>query len=324
LLSPNSSAALNAVPSDAGMQFRFFYSSLASHGEWIEVESGIRFWRPNNIPHLWRPYLIGRWIWTDDGWYWMSSEPFGWITYHYGRWYDDEYIGWAPLPPYAAFTPTLGIRFTTHWTAPLHYWNIIRYHQFGSVIRYRDTAPEEYARRLIHTGRSCAQYGVDHERIINTGVDRAIIEHRGNIRFTRKDVRELHGYAGERITKSLNDQRDEHIEIYRPSREEMQRKTEHIEIRRGERNLSIDMNRIEIPHSDSHTPQVQEPQSQRYRQEMRRELIQRHERIQKPSPHTSREHSRQQIERRRENSRITQPRTSIHEGRSENRSDRRD
>ena len=98
LLSPNSSAALNAVPSDAGMQFRFFYSSLASHGEWIEVESGIRVWRPYNISHLWRPYLVGRWAWTDDGWYWMSSEPFGWITYHYGRWYDDEYYGWVWIP----------------------------------------------------------------------------------------------------------------------------------------------------------------------------------------------------------------------------------
>ena len=347
LLNPNSSATLKPVLTDAGMQFGFFYSSLASHGEWIEVESGIRVWRPFKIPHLWRPYLVGRWIWTDDGWYWMSSEPFGWITYHYGRWYDDEYygwvwipddvwapawvewryddhyIGWAPLPPYATFTLTWGIRFTSHWIAPLHYWNVIRYHQFGSVIRYHDTAPEEYARRLIHTGRSGAQYSVDHERIINTGVDRAIIERRGNIRITRSDVRELRGYASERITRSQNDQRDEHIEVHRPSREEMQRETEHIEIRRGERNFSINLNRIEIPHSESRAPQIQERQSRRYRQEMRRELIQRHERIQKPSPPTSREHSRQQIERRRENSRITQPRTSIHEGQSENRNDRR-
>jgi hypothetical protein len=344
LLFPNSSAPFNPVLTDAGIQFGFFYSSLAPHGEWIEVESGFHVWRPFHIPHLWRPYLIGRWLWTDDGWYWMSSESFGWITYHYGRWYDDEYygwvwvpdevwapawvewrydddfIGWAPLPPYATFTPTWGIRFTTHWIAPLHYWNIIRYHQFGSVIRYHDTAPEEYARRLIHTGRSGAPYGIDHERIINTGVDRTIIERRGNIRFTRRAVREFHGYSGERIARSNDDQHGEHIEVFRPSREEMKHKTEQIDIRRGERNLSIDLKRIEMPHSESRTPNVHERPSQRYRQEMRRELIQRYDRIQKPSPPARHEHSRFQREPRRENSRITQPRNPIHKGQSENRS----
>ena len=91
-LNPNSSTTLKPALTDAGMQFGFFYSSLAPHGEWIEVESGTRVWRPFHIPHQWRPYLIGRWVWTDEyGWYWMSDESFGWITYHYGRWYYDDY-----------------------------------------------------------------------------------------------------------------------------------------------------------------------------------------------------------------------------------------
>jgi uncharacterized protein YraI len=34
-----------------------------------------------------RPYTVGRWVFTDRyGWMWASSEPFGWATYHYGRW----------------------------------------------------------------------------------------------------------------------------------------------------------------------------------------------------------------------------------------------
>ena len=349
-------------------QFGLFFSSLAPHGEWIEVECGTRVWRPFHIPHEWHPYLIGRWVWTDEyGWYWMSNESFGWITYHYRRWYyddnygwvwmpddvwapawvewryDENYIGWAPLPPYATLYMTFGIRFTTHWTAPANYWNIVRYYRFGTILRYRDTAPEEYARRLIHTGRTNKQYGIDHERIINRGVDRTIIEHRGNIRLERKEVREFREYAGEGITRLYDNRRAERIEVYRPTRDESLHDAEHVEARRGERNFSLDLNKVERPRiesrssSDEHTPRsgtrtaelrhesgisremmqkeksrdgtsrAQEQQSKRDRQEMRRELIQRHERRQNPVPPVFYKEQHQRIERRRENLRITHP-----------------
>jgi hypothetical protein len=71
----------------------------------------------------WAPYTDGHWVYTDDGWTWVSDESFGWATYHYGRWvnldgtgwcwvpgytwapawvswrYGGGYCGWAPLPP---------------------------------------------------------------------------------------------------------------------------------------------------------------------------------------------------------------------------------
>ena len=342
-LSPKSSAAPVPVMSEVGVHFGFFYSSLAPHGEWIEVGAGTRVWRPFHIPHQWRPYLLGRWVWTDDyGWYWMSDEPFGWITYHYGRWfyddyygwiwipddvwapawvewrYDNDYIGWAPLPPYARFNVTIGIQFTNHWIAPPHYWNVVRYNRFGSVIRYRDTAPEEYARRLIRTGRTGPQYGIDHEPIINRGVDRAIIEHHSNVRFERTEVREIRNQSGERMTRSNDNQR---IEIYRPTQDEMHRGAERIEARRGERNLSFE-NKVEQRHGESRAPQMQERQSQRDRQEMRRELIRRHDRTQRPSPPAVREVNRQQTEKRREGVQSTQSHKPNQEKRSENKNDR--
>jgi hypothetical protein len=70
----------------------------------------------------WAPYVDGEWVWTDYGWTWMSSDPWGDIAYHYGTWvasppygwvwvpgtvwapawvtwaYTDDYIGWAPVP----------------------------------------------------------------------------------------------------------------------------------------------------------------------------------------------------------------------------------
>ena len=43
----------------------------------------------------WRPYTLGRWAYTDDGWTWISDEPFGWITYHYGRWMRTRNLNWG-------------------------------------------------------------------------------------------------------------------------------------------------------------------------------------------------------------------------------------
>jgi hypothetical protein len=100
-----------------------FYQPLAVYGEWVEVDGYGRCWRPHNVDGGWRPYTSGRWQRTDTGWYWVSAEPWGWATYHYGRWnFDDAYgwywvpqtqwapawvawregggyCGWAPLPP---------------------------------------------------------------------------------------------------------------------------------------------------------------------------------------------------------------------------------
>ncbi len=73
-------------------------------------------------------------VYTDAGWTWVSEEPFGWATYHYGRWVrlrrigwvwvpgeewapawvswrtSKNYVGWAPLPPEARFDRKSGIR----------------------------------------------------------------------------------------------------------------------------------------------------------------------------------------------------------------------
>jgi Family of unknown function (DUF6600) len=101
----------------------YFYDNLAPYGHWVQTPSYGWAWTPLGVADTWRPYEDGHWVWTDQGWTWLSDEPFGWATYHYGRWYDDpargwswvpgydwapswvsfvegpDYIGWAPLPP---------------------------------------------------------------------------------------------------------------------------------------------------------------------------------------------------------------------------------
>jgi hypothetical protein len=110
-------------PSDDSISFQTFYNALASEGTWIQSSDYGYIWQPNVTDPNWAPYTVGHWVYTDDGWTWVSDEPWGWATYHYGRWvnldgqgwcwvpgytwapawvswrYGDGYAGWAPLPP---------------------------------------------------------------------------------------------------------------------------------------------------------------------------------------------------------------------------------
>ena len=122
-----------------------FETGLSQYGEWVEVPGAGRVWRPSNTHSDWRPYYHGHWIWTTDGWYWDSDEPWGWGPYHYGRWnywpaygwgwspgyqwapawvswrYSGLSIGWAPLLPGISIYATSYPYYDNHWTfVPCH------------------------------------------------------------------------------------------------------------------------------------------------------------------------------------------------------------
>lgn len=110
-------------PDRAG--YDMFYDSLNPYGAWYETSDLGFVWQPTVAARnpSWRPYVDGQWADSDQGWIWVSQEPFGWATYHYGRWASlenvgwvwvpgtewapawvswretDDYVGWAPLPP---------------------------------------------------------------------------------------------------------------------------------------------------------------------------------------------------------------------------------
>jgi hypothetical protein len=93
------SAGIHVGPSGrASVDLGFFYDDLASYGNWIQRPSYGWVWAPREVSSNWRPYQDGHWVWTDDGWTWITDEPYGWATYHYGRWYDDPEIGWSWVP----------------------------------------------------------------------------------------------------------------------------------------------------------------------------------------------------------------------------------
>jgi hypothetical protein len=96
---PSISAGLHLGPSGrASVDVGFFYDNLAPYGNWIQRPSYGWVWTPRQVSSSWRPYQDGHWVSTDQGWTWISAEPYGWATYHYGRWFDDPEIGWEWVP----------------------------------------------------------------------------------------------------------------------------------------------------------------------------------------------------------------------------------
>ena len=75
-----------------------FHQPLAAQGTWVEVGTYGSCWRPAHVAVGWQPYVSGSWAWTDYGWYWESTEPWGWACYHYGNWVFDPGFGWIWIP----------------------------------------------------------------------------------------------------------------------------------------------------------------------------------------------------------------------------------
>jgi hypothetical protein len=92
--------SLSASESIAGVSWSvsIFNGPLDACGYWINHPGYGRCWRPAYVSGNWYPYCEGYWMWTDCGWYWVSSEPWAWATYHYGRWANDPYYGWVWAP----------------------------------------------------------------------------------------------------------------------------------------------------------------------------------------------------------------------------------
>ncbi len=90
--------APSVLPGNQAAMAASFSSStherLSRYGEWRTSSRFGEVWVPT-VQTGWRPYTVGHWVWTDDGWYWQSDEPFGWVVFHYGRWAFDQDIGWV-------------------------------------------------------------------------------------------------------------------------------------------------------------------------------------------------------------------------------------
>nr|WP_319776169.1 DUF6600 domain-containing protein [uncultured Sphaerochaeta sp.] len=260
---------INKAQDRYNVDFNYFYHTLAPYGEWISIDADLVVWRPSAVQIDWRPYSIGNWSWTENGWYWDSYEPFGWATYHYGRWifddyygwvwmpdnvwgpawvewrYDDNYIGWAPLPPYATFHVDFGIHFSINWRSNYRHWNFVGYRDFCDLHVYYHFINHSFVHNFFSRTKYRTNYYRQNDGIFNGGVHRKLVEKRSGVVVRERNITRTNSLEDFKNSRERN---DNVIRAFRPEGKELQRynKSKDIQIRNGNRNLDINRDKITI------------------------------------------------------------------------------
>ncbi|MBI3852353.1 MAG: hypothetical protein HY298_19020 [Verrucomicrobia bacterium] len=189
-----------------------FYAPLSPYGEWVVVGSYGRCWRPARVAVGWRPYCNGHWVRCDAGWYWASDEPWGWATYHYGRWdftarfgwvwvpqiqwapawvYWHEgggYVGWAPLPPSARISVSGSVEFNAALISPRAFV-FVEQRRFLEPIRPNTVVLNNTT--VINKTVNITKIKVVNKTVINEGPRTEVVERVSGRKVQAVPVREL-------------------------------------------------------------------------------------------------------------------------------------
>jgi hypothetical protein len=177
--------------------YGMFYEKLDPYGEWRETNEYGYVWQPREAESSrdWKPYTEGHWVYSDAGWTWVSDEPFGWATYHFGRWVrlrrigwvwvpgeewapawvswrtNKDYVGWAPLPPEARFDRRTGI----HNWADNYYdigpeqYSFVPSNEFGAEKIQRAVVPAERNITIVVETTNVTRITFSNTTIVNEG-----------------------------------------------------------------------------------------------------------------------------------------------------------
>lgn len=221
-----------------GFDVSLFYYELAPYGEWVVREPYGWVWIPYDVTPSWRPYSHGHWVWTECGWTWVSYEPFGWATYHYGRWYYDPWygwawipgtewspawvawragrgwIGWAPLPPAAVYRPGFGFDFDLVSCRGMHRfsWCFVPARYFCEPQVIDHIVRPNRSVSIFNLTVNLTNYSVVNQRFVNKSLKLEEIEkivRRPVPRYKIYDVEDVRHARGGNIRKDL-------IELFRP------------------------------------------------------------------------------------------------------------
>ena len=186
---------------------RIFYERLAPYGRWFPHDRYGWVWTPYDVPVGWQPYTDGHWVYTEYGWTWVSDRPWGWAPFHYGRWFfdpdygwvwvpdtvwgpawvawrwDDEWIGWAPLPPDARWEIGIGLHFGDGHDMDASCWHFTRHHWLLARDLRRRLEPANRNPVLLPRTKPSSDYDDEHGRPRNRGRDVGEIE-----KLTRRPV----------------------------------------------------------------------------------------------------------------------------------------
>lgn len=179
-----------------------FHDELALHGEWLEIEDWGRAWAPHGVWVDWRPYTHGCWVDTRYGFTWHSYWDWGWITFHYGRWYEHpswgwlwipdgvwgpawvawhdgpDCYGWAPLPPQCRWRSQHGIRAQDEWRRhlPDHAWSFVARDHLDDEDLRPYIYPHARNGDLLRGGRDRTDYRYQDRRVVNLSLGHDEVE----------------------------------------------------------------------------------------------------------------------------------------------------
>jgi hypothetical protein len=90
-------------------EIQYFADGLDGTGNWVLLpRRDLWGWRPAHVAKDWRPYRNGRWECCRGGLTWISSDPGGFVTSHFGRWEWKAGLGWYWIP---------GVYYSPAWVA---------------------------------------------------------------------------------------------------------------------------------------------------------------------------------------------------------------
>jgi Family of unknown function (DUF6600) len=190
----------------------YFYEQLSPFGTWVYMRPHGYVWMPRHMGYRWRPYMNGRWVWTDYGWTWISEYDWGWMPFHYGRWGWDEdlgwfwvpgtvwgpawviwrssdlYMGWAPLPPGADFV--MGVGLSGYFDVPDRDWIFIEGRYFLEPGLYSHVLPYERNMTIIRYSVIHKNIFVRNNRIFNEGIDTNLVRNMTRKNLVKYDLRD--------------------------------------------------------------------------------------------------------------------------------------
>jgi len=217
-----------------------FYGELSPYGRWIQRGSYGWVWEPTRVAVGWRPYTQGHWVETDYGWTWVSDEPWGWATYHYGRWTLDPeygwlwvpgtewgpawvsfqegngYVGWAPLPPSIGFRAGFGIEIggfnLSAEISPLAYSFVPERSFLNERIR-DEIAPPARNVTFMRNTRNITNIRVENNRVVNRSIPEEQIQQATGRPVHHYQLTDVRSPAQGRVARVQGDQ----LTMYRPA-----------------------------------------------------------------------------------------------------------
>lgn len=225
------------------VSFQSFYDLLSPMGEWIQItkeeidedlnegegqsfssfynddDELLFIWKPK-VNEDWKPYLNGRWEYTEHGWLWVSDDAWGNSTYHYGRWWrspkygwvwlpgytwapawvrwriSNDFVGWVALTPKAKWKIEDGITETNYRFKDNDAdWVFVEKQSFVNEINKTNIVNSEKNASLIKNSNSVTHIKAENDAIVNKGPDAGDIEKRTGKKLYRKKLRFRKGHG---------------------------------------------------------------------------------------------------------------------------------